>query len=97
MGHGKSWTGPAEGEGQGGLQSPHFFGNFKELLRKRCFHAPHFESQFSPPTFKVAPRALMENENYCIKSWVSLLLEREQNRNSADLRTVSWISLRLYY
>ena len=40
----------------------HFFGNFKELLRKRCFQPPsplpHFESLFSPPTFKVAPRAL---------------------------------------
>ena len=55
-------TGPAEGEGLGGLQPPHFFGNFKELLRKRCFQPPHFESLFSPPppppTFKVAPRAL---------------------------------------
>ena len=29
----------------------------------------------------------MEDENYCIKTWVSLLLEREQKRNSADLRT----------
>ena len=47
------------GEGAGGLQPPHFFGNFKELLRKRCFQLPHFESLFSPPTFKVAPRALV--------------------------------------
>ena len=54
-------SGPAEGEGLGGLQPPHFFGNFKELLRKRCFQPPHFESLFAPPpppTFKVAPRAL---------------------------------------
>ena len=29
----------------------------------------------------------MENENYCIKTCVGLLLEREQNRNLADLRT----------
>ena len=42
-------SGPAEGEGLGGLQPPHFFGNFKELLRKRCFQSPHFESLFSPP------------------------------------------------
>ena len=28
----------------------------------------------------------MENENYFIKTWVTLLLEQEQNRNSADLR-----------
>ena len=59
-------TGPAEGEGQGGLQPPpHFFGNIKELLRKRCFQPPHFEPLASPPlppppTFKVAPRALYD-------------------------------------
>ena len=52
-----------KGEGQGGfsLPPPHFFGNFKELLRKRCFQPPpppHFESLVSPPTFKVAPRPL---------------------------------------
>ena len=51
-------SGPAEGEGQGVLQPPHFFRNFKELLRKICFQPPDFESLFSPPTFKVAPRAL---------------------------------------
>ena len=54
-------SGPAEGEGLGELQPPHFFGNFKELLRKRCFQPPLFESLFAPPpppTFKVAPRAL---------------------------------------
>ena len=37
-------AGPAEGEGLGGLQPPHLFGNFKELLRKRCFQPP------PPPT-----------------------------------------------
>ena len=46
-------AGPAEGEGQGGfsLPPPNFFGNFKELLRKRCFQPPppHFESLFKPP------------------------------------------------
>ena len=58
----KTNAGPAEGEGLGGLQPPpHFFGNFKELLRKRCFQPLHFESLFSPPTFKVAPRALKRN------------------------------------
>ena len=46
------------GAGGGGLQPPIFFGNFKELLRKRCFQPPHFESLISPPTFKVAPRAV---------------------------------------
>ena len=55
--------GPRRGRG-----SFHFFGNFKELLRKRCFQHPpppppththtHFESLVSSPTFKVAPRAL---------------------------------------
>ena len=30
---------------------------------------------------------VMENENYCIEAWISLLLEREQNRNSGALRT----------
>ena len=30
---------------------------------------------------------VIENENYCFKTWFSLLLEREQNENSADLRT----------
>ena len=42
-------AGPALGKGQGGLQPPHFFGNFKELLRTRCFQPPHFESLVSPP------------------------------------------------
>ena len=51
--------GPRRGEG--GLQA-HFFENFKELLRKRCFQPPPppplgVTSQ-PPPTFKVAPRAL---------------------------------------
>ena len=41
--------GPGEGPGGGGLQPPHFFGNFKQLLRKLCFQPPHFESLFSPP------------------------------------------------
>ena len=27
---------------------------------------------------------VMENENYCIKTWVSLLLAQEHNKNSAD-------------
>ena len=44
-----SVQGPRRGRGWGGLQPPHFFGNFKELLRKRCFQPPHFESLFSPP------------------------------------------------
>ena len=44
--------------GGGGVKPPHFFGIFKELLRKRCFQPPHFESLFSPPTFKVALWAL---------------------------------------
>ena len=50
-------SGPAEGEGLGGLQPPppHFFGNFKVLLRKRCFQHPPPPPHF---TFKVAPRAL---------------------------------------
>ena len=47
-------TGPAEGEGlEGleGLQPPHFFENYKELLRKKCFQPPppHFESLVTPP------------------------------------------------
>ena len=53
------YTRAHEGGGAGGgLQPPHFFGNFKELLRERCFQPPHFESLVSYPTFKVAPRAL---------------------------------------
>ena len=59
-------TGPAEGEG-----APHFFGNFKELLRKRCFQPPHFESLVSPPIFKVAPRAL--NKSAHKAKWQHLL------------------------
>ena len=47
------------GGGAVGASAPHYFGNFKELLRKRCFQQPHFESLFNPPTFKVAPRALL--------------------------------------
>ena len=57
-----------QGEGQGELHAPHFFGHFKELLRKRYFQSPlpHFESLVTPPppppththTFEVAPRAL---------------------------------------
>ena len=53
--------GPRRGRGTG-ASAPHFFGNSKELLRKRCFQPPHFESLVSPPppppTFKVATRAL---------------------------------------
>ena len=54
-------SGPAEGEGQGrGLQPPHFFGNFKELLRKKVFSALplwvtsqplHFQSSSAGPEF----------------------------------------------
>ena len=51
--------GPAEVGVAGEASSPpHFFGNFKELLRKRCFQPPHFESLVRSPTFKVVPRAL---------------------------------------
>ena len=50
--------GPRRGRGRG-ASAPHFYGNFKELLRKRCFQPPHFESLFSPLIFKVAPRALL--------------------------------------
>ena len=45
-------TGPAEGEGAAGASAPHFFGNFKELLRKRCFPPPpppHFQSSSAGP------------------------------------------------
>ena len=60
----KFWSGPVEGEGLGGGRfspppPPHFFENYKELLRKKCFQPPHFGSLVSPPTFKVAPRALL--------------------------------------
>ena len=66
----QSGAGPAEGEGQGGASAPpppHFFGNFKELLRKRCFQPPpspppHFESLVSPPLSEVAPRAQWRGE-----------------------------------
>ena len=74
--------GPAAGEGQGGLQPPPtFFGNFEELLRKRCFQIPHFESLISPPTFKVAPQACVHNfteekmfsviKDICYQSWIN--------------------------
>ena len=59
------FQGPRRGRGWGGFSPPPpptFFGNCKELLRKRCFQPPHFESLFSPPTFKVAPRALSSSE-----------------------------------
>ena len=42
-------------EGASAPPPPHFFGNFKELLRKRCFQPPtsgHFESLVSPPHFR---------------------------------------------
>ena len=46
---------------------PHFFGNFKELLRKRCFNSPPplwviIQPHPPPPhthTFKVAPQVLL--------------------------------------
>ena len=54
-----SYQGPRRGRGWGGLSPPpHFFENYKELLRKKYFQPPHFESLVSSPTFKVAPRAL---------------------------------------
>ena len=37
------------GGGAGGLQPLHFFGNYKELLRKRCFQPPHFQSSSAGP------------------------------------------------
>ena len=55
-----SKQGPRRGRGWGGFSPPppHFFENYKELLRKKCFQPPHFESLVSPPTFKIALRAL---------------------------------------
>ena len=35
--------------GGGGAKTPHFFENYKELLRKKCFQPPHFGSLVSPP------------------------------------------------
>ena len=44
------------GAGGGGLHPPpHFFGNFKELLRKRCFQPPHFQSSSAGPESVVWP------------------------------------------
>ena len=82
-----------------GLQPPHFFGNFKELLRKRCFQPPHFKSLFSPPTFKVAPRALYKNvwdhsyqlPSKLLFSWQSTLF----TFCIAFIWTMSWLWLSL--
>ena len=46
--------GPRRGRGWGASAPPpppppHFFGNFKELLRKRCFQPPHFQSSSAGP------------------------------------------------
>ena len=71
-----SYSGPAEGEGLGGLQPPHFFENYKELLRKKCFQPPHFELLVSPPTFKVAARALLLGSMHCVIN--SLILTTKQ-------------------
>ena len=69
--------GPTEGGSRGGF-SPHppfFFGNFKELLRKICFQPPHFESLVSPPTFKVASRALSAAYvQLCFKSFLFITI-----------------------
>ena len=40
------------GGGAGGALAPHFFENNKELLRKKSFQPPHFESLVSPPLSK---------------------------------------------
>ena len=40
------------GAGGGGASAPHFFENYKELLRKKCLQPPHFESLVSPPLSK---------------------------------------------
>ena len=55
----------------GGLQPPTFFENYKELLRKKCF---------SPPTFKVAQRALPDWKNICTSAKAVIT---EQTNNSA--------------
>ena len=50
--------GGALGEGGRGAEAhspPNFFGNFKELLRKRCFQPPHFETLFTPPPSHAGP------------------------------------------
>ena len=57
-------AGPAEGEGLGGLQPHPTFLKIIELLRKKCFQPPQFESLVSPHTFKVAPQALYGPLNY---------------------------------
>ena len=69
-GRGEMFQGPQRGRGFGGFSPspplhPHFFGNFKELLRKRCFQPPpppppplwvtiqppHFQSSSAGPLF----------------------------------------------
>ena len=72
--------GPRRGRA-GGASAPQFFGNFKELLRKSCFQPPHFESLFSPPTFKVAPRALRVKERTGAKPKMTAI-QRHQKRRS---------------
>ena len=47
------------GGGAGGGSAPPLLWKFYRVTEKKVFSAPpHFESLFSPPTFKVAPRAL---------------------------------------
>ena len=54
-------TGPAEGEGGGGLQ-PTFLEILKSYREKDVFSLPTLSHWSAPPTFKVAPRALPQDE-----------------------------------
>ena len=92
------------GGGAGGLQPRRFFENYKELLRKSVFSPPpHFESLFSPPTFKVALRALsihlfdcfnfevfFYQELYLISNSVTAALDLVAEAVDVDTEIVRW-------
>ena len=67
------FQGPRRGRGWGGFSLPTFLKIIKSYWGRSVFSPPppppHFESLVSPPTFKVAPRAL--NLDWVATSWPS--------------------------
>ena len=66
-----TFAGPAEGGGGGGggSASPHFYENYKELLRKRCFQPPS-----PPPNFQSSSAVRLVIRSQPQKSCVAVVI-----------------------
>ena len=82
------------GAGGGGFTPPpphtHFFENYIELLRKRCFQPPHFESLASPPPSPLPPHFQSSSAGPDLIWWKSLSATLEVPSRLA--RVTCWIA-----